>query len=133
MNAKDLGSLSLLHTATANAAGLRDLAHQANEPAAFNIAFGCLWQLGDVDGCIDILLKTDKTAEAVLLAQTYKPSRCRDVVSKWKGGLEQDKRSKVPRMLGVPPKDGEGDEDLFPEWDEWLRLEQEGMLITAEA
>lgn len=127
VNAKDLGSLLLLHTATANAAGLRELANQADEAAAFNITFSCLWQLGDVDGCIDILLKTDRTAEAVLFSQTYKPSRCRDVVGKWREGLEKNGKGKVSRMLGVPPKDGEGDEELFPEWDEWLQLEQEGV------
>lgn len=126
VNAKDLGSLLLVYTATANAAGLRDLANQADEAAAFNISFSCLWQLGDVDGCINILLKTGRTAEAVLFTQTYKPSRCRDIVGKWKEGLEKNGKGKVSRMLGVPPKDGEGDEELFPEWDEWLRLEVEG-------
>lgn len=126
VNAKDLGSLLLVYTATANAAGLRDLAKQADEAAAFNITFSCLWQLGDIDGCIDILLKTGKTAEAVLFSQTYKPSRCRDVVGKWKEGLEKNSKAKLSRTLGVPPSAGEGDEELFPEWDEWLRLEQEG-------
>ncbi|KAI4146376.1 MAG: hypothetical protein LQ341_002110 [Variospora aurantia] len=126
VNAKDLGSLLLVYTATANAAGLRDLAKQADEAAAFNITFSCLWQLGDIDGCIDILLKTGKTAEAVLFSQTYKPSRCRDVVGKWKEGLEKNSKTKLSRTLGVPPNEGEGDEELFPEWDEWLRLEQKG-------
>ena len=126
-NAKDLGSLLLLYTATANAGGLRDLINQADEAAAFNISFSCLWQLGDVDGCIELLLRTGRTAEAVLFSQTYKPSRCRDVVGKWKEGLEKNGKTKVSRILGVPPKDGEGDEELFPEWVEWLRLEGEGV------
>ncbi len=126
VNAKDLGSLLLLYTSTANAAGLRNLVHQADEAAAFNIEFSCLWQLGDVDGCIDVLVKTGRTAEAVLFSQTYKPSRCRDVVGKWKEGLEKSSKGKVARMLAVPPQGGEGDEELFPEWDEWLRLESQG-------
>ncbi|KAI4111683.1 MAG: hypothetical protein LQ345_006728 [Seirophora villosa] len=127
VNAKDLGSLLLVYTATGNAAGLRDLANQADEAAAFNITFSCLWQSGDVDGCIEILLKTGKTAEAVLFSQTYKPSRCRDVVGQWKEGLEKNGKAKLSRTIGVPPSSGEGDEELFPEWDEWLRLEQEGI------
>ncbi|KAL8987657.1 MAG: hypothetical protein Q9169_008673, partial [Polycauliona sp. 2 TL-2023] len=126
VNAKDLGSLLLLYTSTANAAGLRTLVNQADEAAAFNIEFSCLWQLGDVDGCIDVLIKTGRHAEAVLFSQTYKPSRCRDVVGKWKEGLEKNGKGKVARMLGMPPQDGEGDQDLFPEWDEWLRLGSEG-------
>jgi coatomer subunit beta' len=28
--------------------------------------------------------------------------------------------------LGVPPTDGEGDADLFPEWDSYLQLEKDG-------
>lgn len=126
VNAKDLGSLLLVYTANANAAGLRDLAQQAEALSAFNISFSCLWQLGDVDGCMDLLLKTGRTAEAVLFSQTYKPSRCRDLVGRWKEGLEKGGKAKVSRILGVPPMEGEGDEDLFPEWEEWLRLEGEG-------
>ncbi|KAL8965843.1 MAG: hypothetical protein Q9183_003662 [Haloplaca sp. 2 TL-2023] len=126
VNAKDLGSLLLLYTSTANASGLRKLARQADDAAAFNVQFSCLWQLGDVESCIDVLLKTGRTAEAVLFSQTYKPSRCRTVVGNWKQGLEKNSKGKVARMLGVPPHEGEGDEELFPEWNEWLNLESEG-------
>lgn len=125
-NAKDMGSLLLLHTATNNAEGLRDLTAQANAAASHNIAFSCLWHLGDVDGCIDLLVRTNRSAEAVLFCQTYKPSRCREIVGLWKGGLEKGGKAKVSRMLGVPPAEGEGDAELFPEWDEYLRLEGEG-------
>jgi coatomer subunit beta' len=71
-NAKDLGSLLLLYTSTGNAAGLRALTEQADEAAQHNIAFSALWQLGDVDGCIDLLSRTNRTAEATLFAQTYR-------------------------------------------------------------
>ena len=134
--AKDMGSLLLLHTATNNTDGLRALIAQADKAASHNIAFSCLWHLGDVDGCIDLLLRTNRTAEAVLFAQTYKPSRCKEVVAVWKSGLEKNGRGKVSRMLGVPPSaatatdddegEGDGDGDLFPEWDHYLSLEKEG-------
>ena len=125
-NAKDMGSLLLLHTATNNVDGLRQLTAQADLAGSHNISFSCLWYLGDVDACIDLLVRTNRTAEAVLFAQTYKPSRCGEVVARWKEGLEKGSKGKVSRMLGVPPWDGEGDGDLFPEWDEFLRLEREG-------
>ena len=127
-HAKDLGSLLLLHSSTSNADGLRKLAAQADAAGANNIAFSCLWQLADVDACIDLLVRTGRVAEAVLFAQTYKPSRGREVVGTWKEGLEKGKKGKVARSLGVPPgeKGGEGDEELFPEWEEWLRLERQG-------
>ena len=126
-NAKDMGSLLLLHTATNNSDGLRNLVSQADTAASHNIAFTCLWHLGDLDGCIDLLVRTNRVAEAVLFAQTYKPSRCREIVGLWKAGLEKSGKGKVSRMLGVPPgEEGDGDADLFPEWNEWLRLDREG-------
>lgn len=131
-NAKDLGSLLLVYTSTSDGEGLRRLTAQAVEAGAHNIAFSCLWQLADVDSCIDLLVRTNRTAEAVLFAQTYRPSRAAELVGVWKSGLEKSGKAKVARMLGVPPSSsGEGgelvgDEDLFPGWDEYIRLENEG-------
>jgi len=127
-HAKDMGSLLLLYSSTSNADGLRELTAMAEKAAAHNIAFSCLWQLGDVDGCIELLLRTNRVAEAVLFSQTYKPSRTPGVVGKWKQALEKEGKSRVSKMLGVPPgTEGlEADEDMFPEWEEWLRLEREG-------
>lgn len=120
--AKDLGSLLLLYTSSANEAGLRALAAQAKEAGQHNVAFTCLWQVGDVDACLDILLETQRTAEAVLFAQTYKPSRCATIAASWKQGLEKSGKGKVARLIGVPGED----EEMFPEWNEYLRLEGEG-------
>jgi coatomer subunit beta' len=121
-NAKDLGSLLLLHSSTGNVEGLRALAQQAADAGAHNVAFTCLWQLGDVDGCIDLLTKTGRTAEAVLFSQTYKPSATVKTVKLWKEALEKDKKGRVAKTVGVPGED----EELFPEWEEYLKLESEG-------
>ncbi|GAB7351155.1 hypothetical protein MBLNU459_g1608t1 [Dothideomycetes sp. NU459] len=125
-HAKDLGSLLLLHTSSCNEAGLRSLAAEADEAGARNVAFSCLWQVGDLDACIDLLLRTNRTAEAVLFAQTYLPSRAASVVKAWKQTLEGSGKTKVARLIGVPPSSGEGDADLFPEWESYLQLEREG-------
>lgn len=128
--ARDLGSLLLLFSSTGNAGGLRDLATQADAAAANNIAFSCLWQVGDVEGCIDLLVRTGRTAEALLFAQTYRPSRLVGLAPKLRGELEEKGRGKVARALGMPPGvEGEGveaDEEMFPEWETWLRMEGEG-------
>lgn len=121
-SAKDLGSLLLLHSSTGDREGLRALSGQASDAGAHNVAFTCLWQLGDVDGCIDLLTKTGRASEAVLFSQTYKPSATPKVVALWKEALEKDKKGRVAKTVGVP----EEDNDLFPEWDEYLRLEKEG-------
>lgn len=128
-NAKDFGSLLLLHTASGNKEGLRKLADQASEAGLHNVAFSTLWSLGDVDGCIDLLVRTNREAEAVLFAQTYKPSRAPQLVTQWKGSLEQTGKTKIARLIGVPPgaADVTTDDDLFPEWDEYIRLEKEGV------
>ena len=72
--ARDLGSLLLLHTATANLAGLQALAAQAETAGLHNVAFSARWQLADVDGCIDLLLRTGRTAEARALRPDVPPA-----------------------------------------------------------
>jgi coatomer subunit beta' len=118
-NAKDLGSLLLLHSSTGDRDGLQALNLQAQEAGAHNVAFTCLWQLGDVEGCIDLLTKTGRSAEAVLFSQTYKPSLTPKTVKLWKESLEKDKKSRVAKTVGAPDED----QDLFPEWEEYLSLE----------
>ncbi|OAT14144.1 COPI vesicle coat beta' subunit [Blastomyces gilchristii SLH14081] len=129
-NSKDLGSLLLLHTASCNTDGLRRLAEQADSAGSHNVAFSALLQLGDVDACIDLLVRTNRITEAVLFAQTYKPSRAAKLAAKWKESLEKEGKTKVARIIGIPPGAGiegvETDDELFPEWDEYLRLETEG-------
>lgn len=133
--ANDLGSLLLLHSSTGNGAGLRSLAQAADASGANNIAFNALWLLSDVEGCTSCLLKTGRTAEAMLFAQTYAPSRTPKVAARLRTELENQGKSKVARILGMPPgveKEMEGlktDDELFPEWDEWLKLEEEGKSV----
>lgn len=126
IKAKDLGSLLLVFSATSDRSGLQELASLAEGATANNVAFSALWQIGDVQACIDLLVKTNRHAEAVLFSQTYKPSTTAGLVKQWKASLEKGNKSKVARLLGAPPSDGEGDEEMFPEWDEYLRLEREG-------
>ncbi|KAG5917999.1 hypothetical protein E4U61_002179 [Claviceps capensis] len=124
-HAKDLGSLLLLHSSTGDRDGLRALAKQAEEINAHNIAFSSLWLLGDIDNCAEILKKTGRLAEAVFFSQTYKPSLTASLVQDWKKDLENSKKGRAAKLIGVPGED----DALFPEWDAWLQAEQEGGLI----
>lgn len=124
-HANDLGSLLLLYSSTADRQGLATLATKAEEAGVHNIAFSSKWLLGDVDGCVEVLTKTNRLAEAALFSQTYKPSLTVDVVKQWKESLEMNKKGRVAKVIGTPGADG--DEELFPEWDEWLKLETEGV------
>lgn len=129
VKAKDLGSLLLLYSATSDESGLRELASLAETATANNVAFSALWQIGDLQACLDLLIKTNRFAEAVLFSQTYKPSATAALVKQWKASLDKENKSKVSKLIGVPPQDGEGDEDMFPEWDEYLRMEREGGVV----
>jgi coatomer subunit beta' len=121
-SANDLGSLLLLHSSTGDREGLRALSQQAQDAGAHNVAFTCLWQLGDIEGCTNLLTKTARVPEAVLFSQTYKPSLTVKTVGLWKESLEVEKKGRVAKTVGVPGED----DDLFPEWEEYLRLESEG-------
>lgn len=121
-HAKDFGSLLLIHTSTGDKAALEKLAAEAEEAGVHNITFTCKWLLGDVAGCADVLRSTERNAEAAFFAQSYKPSLAPEVVGAWKESLDKAKKGKVAKLLGAPGTD----EDLFPEWDEWLKLEKEG-------
>jgi coatomer subunit beta' len=128
-NARDLGSLLLIYSSTSDQEGLRALSTQAEESGAHNVAFTSKWLLGDIAGCVDILVKTNRLAEAVLFSQTYKPSLTDQAIKGWKENLEKSKKGRVAKTIGVPTEDDE----LFPEWDEWLRLEREGGVIDETA
>ena len=130
INARDLGSLLLLYSSTGSPAGLRTLGDQATRAGHNNIAFACLWQLGNLDGCIDLLLRTNRAAEAVLFTQTYKPSRTAEVAMRWKERLEKDGKGKVARTLAMPPGAANSDDDMFPEWDQYLQLEKKEPIET---
>ena len=38
-----------------------------------NLAFACKLQLGDTEGCVDLLIKTERAPEAAFFARTYAP------------------------------------------------------------
>ncbi|CRK32907.1 hypothetical protein BN1723_019745, partial [Verticillium longisporum] len=73
-HAKDLGSLLLLYSSTADREGLTKLAEQAEAAGAHNVAFSAQWLAGNVEGCVETLVRTGRISEAVLFSQTYKPS-----------------------------------------------------------
>ncbi|KXS93646.1 hypothetical protein AC578_4207 [Pseudocercospora eumusae] len=121
-NAKDLSSLLMFYSSSLNEEGLRWVAEKAQDSGLYNIAYDCLLLLGDVDGCLDLQIKTGRLAEAAFTAHTYKPSRAQEVTKQWKGSLEKSGRGKVARLIGVPGED----EEMFPEWNSVLQLEAEG-------
>lgn len=127
-NGKDLGNLLLIYTSTCNQKGLAALADMAEEAGVHNLAHLSKWCLGDIEGAIKLMTKTNRYTEAAFTAQTYKPSLAPECVQSWKENLEKNKKARVAKTIGVPVED----DDLFPEWDEWLKLEKEGGAVVED-
>ncbi|CAG8718134.1 1745_t:CDS:10, partial [Funneliformis mosseae] len=93
--AKDSSGLLLLYTASGNAKGIKELAESAVADGKNNVALACFLQLGQVEDCISILIKTDRIPEAAMFARTYLPSHVSRVVKLWKESLEKQNKKKA--------------------------------------
>ena len=119
-SAKDLGSLLLLYTATGSRDGLKHLSTLAQEAYQNNIAFTCELALGNISACVDLLVSTGRTPEAVLFSRTYKPSLTAGLVEKWKADLNKNGKEKLAKSIASP----DGNLELFPEWPDYLEKER---------
>ncbi|CAG8662791.1 2538_t:CDS:10, partial [Funneliformis caledonium] len=110
--AKDSSGLLLLYTASGNAKGIKELAESAVADGKNNVALACFLQLGQVEDCISILIKTDRIPEAAMFARTYLPSHVSRVVKLWKESLEKQNKKKAAEALADPADY----ENLFPDF-----------------
>lgn len=117
--AQDFGGLLLSATSTGNADMIQKLGLIAEETGKNNISFLANFILGDVDKCLDILIKTNRIPEAAFFARTYAPSHISQVVKLWK-----EKLSAVSEKAGQSLADPEQYENLFPGYREALKVEQ---------
>lgn len=117
--AQDFGGLLLLATSTGNADMIQKLSMIADETGKNNISFLSNFLLGNLDKCLDILIKTDRIPEAAFFARTYMPSKISSIVKLWK-----EKLSSVSEKAGQSLADPEQYENLFPEYRSSLKFEQ---------
>ena len=115
----DLSGQLLLCSAVSSPERLASLAEAAREKGKNNVAFVCLFLLGEIDNCIDLLCDTGRVPEAAFMARTYAPSRVSQVVALWKADLARVNK-KAAEALADPAEY----KNLFPDFDEALRLEQ---------
>jgi coatomer subunit beta' len=117
--AGDLTALMLLLLSTGDRQGLEALASKAETQGQNNLAFAAVWQLGDADKCVDLLVKTERAPEAALFARTYAPSQAPKAVEAWKADLKA--RPKIAASIAEPTANS----DLFEEgWSDALSKEQ---------
>lgn len=67
-----------------------------------NIAFSALYELGELEQVIDLLIKTDRIPEAAVFARTYAPQQMSKIVKLWKANLENQNKKKVAESLADP-------------------------------
>eukprot|EP01107_Rhizomastix_libera_P000616 TRINITY_DN111_c0_g1_i1.p1 TRINITY_DN111_c0_g1~~TRINITY_DN111_c0_g1_i1.p1 ORF type:complete len:913 (-),score=245.43 TRINITY_DN111_c0_g1_i1:52-2769(-) len=111
-NAGDLSSLLVLFTALGDADGVAKLETLAKEKEAHNIEFICALLQSSVTRCIDLLVRTNRVAEAAFMARTYAPSQVSKMVLKWRSALSETNKRAAEALA---------DPDSFPNLFEGLK------------
>ncbi|KAF6171331.1 hypothetical protein GIB67_038184 [Kingdonia uniflora] len=74
LNAMDLSGLLVLYSSLGDAEGIKKLAYLAKEQGKNNVAFLCLFMLGNLEECLQLLVDSNRIPEAALMARSYSPS-----------------------------------------------------------
>nr|CAG4640646.1 EOG090X01FO [Eulimnadia texana] len=117
--ANDFGGLLLLATASGNADMVQRLGDAAETAGTNNVAFLARFLSGDLNGCLQVLMSTNRFPEAAFFARTYLPSQISRVVQLWKENLARV-NAKASQSLADPVQY----ENLFPGLMDALKTEQ---------
>ena len=63
--------------------GVQSLARLAVEGNRFNVAFMSLFMMGEIDQCIDVLVKSGRLPEAAIMARSYAPRYAEIAIYVW--------------------------------------------------
>ncbi|XP_062229104.1 coatomer subunit beta'-2-like isoform X1 [Phragmites australis] len=118
LQATDLSGLLLLYSSLGDAEGITKLASMAKEKGKNNVAFLCLFMLGKLEECLQLLVDSNRIPEAALMARSYLPSKVSDIVSAWKKDL-QKVNSNAAESLADPAEYP----NLFEDWQIALNVE----------
>ncbi|XP_008777605.1 coatomer subunit beta'-1 [Phoenix dactylifera] len=117
-HAVDLSGLLLLYSAFGDAEGITKLASLAKEQGKNNVAFLCLFLLGRLEDCLQLLVESNRIPEAALMARSYLPSKVSEIVAIWKNDL-----NKVNPKAAESLADPEEYPNLFEDWQVALAVE----------
>ncbi|XP_059457505.1 coatomer subunit beta'-2 isoform X2 [Corylus avellana] len=117
-HAMDLSGLLLLYSSLGDAEGISQLASLAKEQGKNNVAFLCLFMLGKLEECLQLLLDSNRIPEAALMARSYLPSKVSEIVAIWRKDLNKV-NTKAAESLAVP----EEYPNLFEDWQVALSVE----------
>ncbi|XP_024518883.1 coatomer subunit beta'-1 [Selaginella moellendorffii] len=118
-HATDFSGLLLLYSSLGDKEGLESLSSLAKDQGKNNVAFVCLFLLGRLEDCVQLLIDSNRIPEAAFMARTYLPSKVTEIVGLWRNDLKKV-NAKAAESLADPTEYP----NLFPDW-EWA--------LTAEA
>ncbi|CAH2053584.1 unnamed protein product, partial [Thlaspi arvense] len=116
--AMDLSGLLLLYSSLGDAEGVSKLASLAKEQGKTNVAFLCLFKLGRLEDCLQLLVESNRIPEAAFMARSYLPSKVSEIVALWREDL-----SKVSSKAAESLADPEEYSNLFEDWQVALSIE----------
>ncbi|KAK4762934.1 hypothetical protein SAY86_008702 [Trapa natans] len=114
-HAMDLSGLLLLYSSLGDAEGISELASLAKEQGKNNVAFLCLFMLGKLEECLQLLVASNRIPEAALMARSYLPSKVSEIVSIW--------RDLKKVIYYITLADSEEYPNLFDDWQVALSVE----------
>ncbi|KAL3840909.1 hypothetical protein ACJIZ3_025500 [Penstemon smallii] len=117
-HANDLSGLLLLYSSLGNAEGIIELASLAKEHGKNNVAFLCLFMLGKLEDCLQLLVESNRIPEAALMARSYLPSKVSEIVALWRKDL-----NKINPKAAESLADPEEYPNLFEDWQVALSVE----------
>ena len=98
---------------------VKTLGETASSADKNNVAFLSNFLLGNLEDCLDTLIKSGRLPEAAFFARTYLPSEVSKVLPLWKAEL-----GKVSEKAGQSLADPENYTNLFPNFSESLAAQQ---------
>lgn len=116
--AMDLSGLLLLYSSLGDAEGILRLASLAKEQGKNNVAFLCLFTLGKLEDCLQLLVDSNRIPEAALMARSYLPSKVSEITAIWRKDLH-----KVNPKAAESLADPEEYPNLFDDWQVALSVE----------
>ncbi|XP_071733464.1 coatomer subunit beta'-2-like [Rutidosis leptorrhynchoides] len=117
-HAKDLSGLLLLYSSLGDADEIEKLASLAKESGKNNVAFACLFMLGKLEDCLQLLVDSNRIPEAALMARSYLPSKVSEIVALWRKNL-----NKVNQKAAESLADPEEYPNMFEDWQVALEVE----------
>ncbi|GAA0140697.1 vesicle coat protein [Lithospermum erythrorhizon] len=116
--ASDLSGLLLLYSSLGDAEGISELASRAKELGKNNVTFLCLFMLGRLEECLQLLIDSNRIPEAALMARSYLPSKVSEVVEVWRKDVNKINQ-KAAEALADPAEYP----NLFDDWQVALAVE----------